>query len=441
MRALILEMKRIIQEAKLLQEEATRLRRDFHKHPERGFCEFRTALKIIEYLKGLGLEVKYGAEVISKDNILGAPNLEMISSERARALDEGVPGELVDALSGGATAVVATINGTATGSPRTIAFRFDMDCNELTESDSEEHRPFREGFSSIHPGCTHACGHDGHVTIGLILARLLADNRERFSGKIKLIFQPAEEGVRGAAAMVAAGVVDDADYFFSGHLGLSANKRGKLACSTDGFLCASKFDAEFLGKSAHAGLAPQEGNNALLAASQAALSLHGISRHGGGASRINVGVIQGGSGRNVIPDYAKILFETRGENDGINAYMVENAQNIVKASAHIYGVESKMRCVGHASSFKPDIEFAEELYAVANETEIFDDLVLVANMNASEDCTAFMNRVTENGGKAANFLFGTELASPHHTPMFDINEDSLTDAAAFLAILALKYAN
>jgi aminobenzoyl-glutamate utilization protein A len=121
--------------------------------------------------------------------------------------------------------------------------------------------------------------------------------------------------------------------------------------------------------------------------------------------------------------------------------MVDNAQNIVKASAQIYGVESEMRCVGHAASFKPDIEFSKELYGIAEETDIFDDLVLVANMNASEDCMAFMNRVTQNGGKATNFLFGTELASPHHTPMFDIDEDSLADAAAFLAILAIKYAN
>ena len=434
-------MKRIIQEAKLLQEEAIRLRRDFHKYPECGFCEFRTASKIIEYLKELGFDVKYGADIISKDHILGAPDLELLSSERVRALSEGVPEELIEVMSESGTAVVATINGIGTGTAKTIAFRFDMDCNELFESESEEHRPFREGFSSIHPGYTHACGHDGHVTIGLILARLLADNRDRFSGKVKLLFQPAEEGVRGAAAMVAAGVVDDVDYFFSGHLGLSANKRGKLACSTDGFLCASKFDAEFFGKSAHAGLAPQEGNNALLAAAQAALSLHGISRHGGGASRINVGVIQGGSGRNVIPDYAKIMFETRGENDSINSYMVDNAQNIVKASAQIYGVESEMSCVGHAASFKPDIEFSKELYGIAEETDIFDDLVLVANMNASEDCTAFMNRVIQNGGKATNFLFGTELASPHHTPMFDIDEDSLADVAAFLAILAIKYAN
>lgn len=437
----MIEMKRIIQEANELREEAVRLRRDFHKYPERGFCEFRTASKIIEYLQALGFEVRYGRDVISIDHIVGAPEYELLSAERERALSEGVSEQLVEALFGGATSVVATVSGTGTGESRTIAFRFDMDCNELSESESEEHRPFREGFSSMHAGCTHACGHDGHVAIGLTLAKLLSDNRDRFSGKIKLLFQPAEEGVRGASAMVAAGVVDDVDYFFSGHLGLSANKRGKLACSTDGFLCASKFDAEFFGKSAHAGLAPQDGSNALLAAAQAALSLHGISRHGDGASRINVGVIQGGTGRNVIPDYAKIMFETRGESDSINSYMVANAQNIIKASAQIYGVESEMRCVGHASSFKPDLEFSKELRDIVTETEIFDDIVLVANMNASEDCTAFMNRVTENGGKASNFLFGTELASPHHTPKFDINEDSLVDAAAFLAILAIKYSN
>ena len=434
-------MKEIIEQAKLLRDEAIRLRRDFHKFPERGFCEFRTASIIIEYLQNLGFEVKFGTDVISRDHILGAPESDMLSFERERAVSEGVSEKLIEALDGGATAVVATINGMGSDASTAIAFRFDIDCNELSEAESEDHRPFREGFSSIHAGCTHACGHDGHIAIGLILARLLADNRDKFSGKIKLIFQPAEEGVRGASAMVAAGVVDDVDYFFSGHLGLSANRRGKLACSTDGFLCASKFDAEFFGKSAHAGLAPQEGNNALLAAAQAALSLHGISRHGDGASRINVGVIQGGSGRNVIPDYAKIMFETRGESDSINSYMVENARNIIYSAAQMYGVDCELRCVGHAASYKPDIAFSEELRRIADETAIFDDIVPVADMKASEDCTAFMNRVTENGGKASNFLFGTELASPHHTPKFDINEDALTDAAAFLAFLAFKYAN
>lgn len=434
-------MKKIIEEAKLLRDEAVRLRRDFHKYPERGFCEFRTASIIINYLKDLGFDVRYGSEVISRDHIFVAPDSTLLASEKKRALSEGVREELIDAMYGGATGVVATIKGSGVGQGKVVAFRFDIDCNELDELESEEHRPFKEGFSSVHEGCTHACAHDGHAAVGLTLARLLSANREDFSGTVKLIFQPAEEGVRGAAAMVAAGVVDDVDYFFSGHLGISANKRGTFACSTDRFLCASKFDAEFFGKSAHAGLSPQAGSNALLAAAQATLSLHGISRHGDGASRINVGVISGGSGRNVIPEYAKIMFETRGESDSINSYMVERAQSIVKASAEIYGAKSDMRCVGHASSFKPDEEFSRQMFEIASETDIFDNVILKANMNASEDCTAFMNRVVQNGGKASFFLFGTELAGPHHTPGFDINEDSLADAVAILAVLAVKFAN
>ena len=434
-------MKRLIEEAKLLRDEAVRLRRDFHKYPERGFCEFRTASVIVNYLLDLGFDVKYGKDVVNKDYIFGAPDAELLASEKSRALSEGVSEELIDAMDGGATAVVATVKGTKAGNSKVVAFRFDIDCNELSESSCKEHRPNAEGFASVHNGCTHACGHDGHAAIGLALAKLLSANKDTFSGTVKLIFQPAEEGVRGAAAMVAAGVVDDVDYFFSGHLGISANKRGTLACSSDSFLCASKFDAEFFGKSAHAGLAPQAGNNALLAAAQATLSLHGISRHGDGASRINVGVISGGSGRNVIPEYSKIMFETRGETDLINSYMVDRAESIIKASAEIYGVDSKMRCVGHASSYKPDAEFSQIIYGIVNETALFDNVVLKAEMNASEDCTAFMNRVTENGGKASFFMYGTDLASPHHTPEFDINEDSLVDAIALLAIMAIKFAN
>lgn len=433
--------KRIIDAARALKDETIRLRRDFHKYPESGFCEFRTASIIIDYLLELGYDVKYGKDVINEEAILGVPDDDVLNREKERAVLEGALPKYVEALDKGATAVVATIKGTmGNANGKTVALRFDIDCNELSESQSFEHRPQMEGFRSVHEGCVHACGHDGHAAIGLTLARLLAENMNLFSGKIKLIFQPAEEGVRGAKAMVEAGVVDDVDYFFAGHLGVTANKSGTIYTSTGGFLCAAKFDAEFLGQSAHAGVAPEEGRNALLAAAQAALGLHGISRHGSGSSRINVGVISGGSGRNVIPDYAKILFETRGENDAINDYMMTRAETVIKSAAQMYEVDYKLSCVGYASSFDPDSALSEEIAEFADSCEIYTEVHEYADLRASEDCTAFMNRVQINGGKASFFLFGTDLAGKHHTPDFDFDEGSLTDASAFLALLAIKYA-
>lgn len=432
-------MKRIIDAAYSLKEETVRLRRDFHKYPESGFCEFRTASIIIDYLLELGYDVKYGKAVINENALLGVPSDSVLQSEKQRAVSEGASPEYVDSLDGGATAIVATIQGSG-GNGKTVAFRFDMDCNELNESCKSDHRPYTEGFASVHSGRTHACGHDGHAAIGLTLARILAENSDMLSGKVKLIFQPAEEGVRGAKAMAEAGVVDDVDYFFAGHLGMSANRSGVLYTSTCGFLCAAKFDAEFFGQSSHAGVAPEEGRNALMAAAQATLSMHSISRHGSGSSRINVGVMTGGSGRNVIPDYAKIMFETRGETDEINSYMIKRAKTVISSSAQMYDVDYKLSCVGYASSFVPDHNFSSELALFAESCKIYEEVHDYADMRASEDCTVFMNRVCANGGRASYLLFGTDLASNHHTHNFDFDENTLTDASAFLALLAIKYA-
>lgn len=432
----------LISSATALKDETIRLRRDFHKYPESGFCEFRTASVIIEYLRNLGCDVKFGKDVIEEASLLGVPKEAVRSKAKERAVKEGANPDLCEHLDGGHTAVVATIHGKKQGDSKVVAFRFDIDCNELTESESEDHIPFKFGFRSTHEGLTHACGHDGHTAIGLTLARILKDYESEFSGTIKLIFQPAEEGVRGAEAMVDAGIVDDVDYFFSGHLGLGANKNNTLYASTGGFLCATKFDVSFEGKSAHAGNAPHEGNNALLAAAQATLALHAISRHGEGASRINVGVINGGSGRNVIPDHAIIKFETRGQTQKINDYMIDSAKRIISSAAMMYNVKSEISCVGKARSFVLfDRDFAAEIKAEAGEVKLFDQVNDYADLNASEDCTAFMTRVCERGGKATYLLFGTNLANKHHTPNFDFDENALTSAVAFYAYLAMKYAN
>lgn len=433
---------KIMSSATALKDETVRLRRDFHKYPESGFSEFRTASIIIKYLRELGYDVKFGKEVVDDASLLGVPSDVVLSAAKERAVKEGADPELCDLLDRGHTAVVATIQGKKKGDSKVVAFRFDIDCNELTESTNENHIPMKLGFRSTHDGFTHACGHDGHTAIGLTLARILKAYEDEFSGTVKLIFQPAEEGVRGAEAMVAAGVVDDVDYFFSGHLGLGADKTNSLCASTGGFLCASKFDVTFEGRSAHAGNAPQDGNNALLAAAQATLALHAISRHGEGASRINVGVINGGSGRNVIPDHAVIKFETRGQTQKINDYMIDCAERIISSAALMYNVKSEIVCVGRARSFELfDESFASKIKELANEAGVFDQVNDYADLNASEDCTSFMTRVCERGGKATYLLLGTDLADKHHTPNFDFDESSLTAAVAFYAYLAMKFAN
>ena len=109
--------------------------------------------------------------------------------------------------------------------------------------------------------------------------------------------------------MVAKGIVDDVDYMFGGHIASKPTKSDSLVCLTGGFLATTKLDASFKGESSHAGAAPERGRNALLAAAASCIALHSISRHGQGASRINVGVLQAGTGRNVLPDVGLIKME------------------------------------------------------------------------------------------------------------------------------------
>ncbi len=126
------------------------------------------------------------------------------------------------------------------------------------------------------------------------------------------------------------------------HLGVNLRKTGQVACRTEGFLATTKLDATFTGIPAHAGAAPETGKNAILAACTATLNLHAISRHSQGISRINVGVIQGGSGRNVIPANAVIKVETRGVNSEINEYVYNEAVRIIEASALLQGCKVSM---------------------------------------------------------------------------------------------------
>ena len=432
-------MATIWQQAEELKDEMVERRRDLHRHPETGWTEFRTASMIIGELKKLGYDVKFGADVIDEKSMMGVPSEAELADYMQRAINEGADPELVKKMAGGKTGIVATLKTDKPG--KTVAFRFDMDCNDVEEERCDEHRPAKEGFASEHKKAMHACGHDGHVTIGLSAAKLLAANKARLAGTVKLIFQPAEEGVRGAFAMMNAGVVDDVDYLFGGHIGFKATADNCLVTMTDGFLATTKLDAEFTGVSAHAGAAPEQGKNALLAAAQAAISLNTIPRHSKGSSRINVGVLNAGTGRNVVPDIAAIKLETRGATTEIDEYMVTEAKRILNACAAMYDVKVKITMAGAAPACFADKELGHEVAELIEEKCHYDEVVEYVDMGGSEDCGYFMERVHQHGGRALYMMYGTKIAAGHHNSHFDFNEDCLWKAAATVTEIAVHFSN
>ncbi|WP_017347336.1 M20 family metallo-hydrolase [Pantoea sp. A4] len=413
-------------------------RRDLHQFAESGWLEFRTATLVAEELHQLGYQLQLGREVIDAEARMGLPDASVLAAQEARALEQGALPQWIGHFSGGFCGVVATLN---TGRPGPVmGFRVDMDALDLNESLAADHLPVREGFTSINSGMMHACGHDGHTSIGLGLARVLMANQAKLSGTIKLIFQPAEEGVRGAKAMVAAGVLDDVDLFTAIHLGTGV-PAGEIVCGSDSFLATTKLDIHFTGVGAHAGAKPEEGRNALLAAAQATLGLHGLTQHSGGVARMNVGVLQAGTGRNVVPDTALLKVETRGANNEINDAVYQQALRVIEGAAVMYGVEYDIKLMGAARSCKPSQAWVEFIHQQAEKLNIFSSVVDTKSAAAgSEDATYMLERVQQRGGQASYVIFGCDLAAGHHNAKFDFDEQIMAVAVETLATLALHQA-
>ena len=359
-------------------KELVTLRRDFHAHPELSWKERRTQQKILEYLDKWGIPA-----VVSTG-----------------------------------TGVIATLEG-ARNKDVVLGIRADIDALPLTEA---AHPP----YVSQNQGCMHACGHDAHMSMGLAVCHWLMDNKDKLSGKVKILFQPAEEGVRGAAGMAASGILDDCDYFLSSHVAMLA-KSGELATNLYGFLCTTKYDVTFNGRASHAGVSPQEGRNALAAAANATVQMLGISRHGGGMTRINIGQLVAGEGRNVIPSKAVMKLEVRGETMEINNYMSEQVTNIVEGIAKGFSVTYDMRKMGEAVDLTADQELIDILNESGREVglKVLDKPL---NFGGSEDATILARRVQAHGGKAAFFVWGSDRPSGHHSALFDIQEKDMAPA-------------
>lgn len=401
-------------------EQLIELRREFHKFPETGWSEFWTTSKIADYLEEIGFQILLGKEIIHPDFVRGR-NKAIVEKGIQRAINYGTNPKWLEKMDG-YTGCVAVFDSGKPG--KTVALRFDIDCVDVSETKSPEHRANLLEFASVNEGEMHACGHDGHITIGLGVAHWLMENKDKLKGKVKIVFQPAEEGVRGAAAIAASGVIDDANYFASSHISFCANS-GTVLADPKNFLSTTKIDIRYKGKPAHAGAAPHLGHNALLAAAHAVTQLHGISRHGSGMTRINVGVFKGGSGRNVVPADAEIKLEVRGENKEINQYMVDQVMQIAQGIAVSFGVEYETEIMGEAVDMNNDTELVELIREIAIAQPQVHSSDKEYAFNASEDATILGRRVQENGGKAIYFIIGADRTAEHHQAEFDFDEEQL----------------
>lgn len=411
-------------------------RRDFHLYAESGWLEFRTATLVAEELSRLGYQLQTGRQVIKADARMGLPSDEVLKQQEARALEQGALPQWLPHFSGGFCGIVATLD---TGRPGTvIGFRVDMDALDLNEKMANDHRPFREGFASCNPGMMHACAHDGHTTIGLGLANVLMAMKEQLNGTLKIIFQPAEEGTRGAKSMTEAGVVDDVDFFTAIHIGTGV-PAGQLVCGSNGFMATTKLDVTFRGVASHAGGRPEEGKNALLAAANATLGLHTLTQHSGGSGRVNVGLLQAGTGRNVVADHAVMKVETRGASNAVNDYIYQRALEIIRGTAQMYGVEQEVTLMGAARNCQPTqpwVDFIhQQAVSLGEFTSVIDNLPEAAG---SEDATYMMERVKAQGKQASYVIFGTDLSAGHHNEKFDFDENIMAVAVKTLATLALN---
>jgi aminobenzoyl-glutamate utilization protein A len=415
-------------------ERLVATRRMFHRIAEPGFCEYQTAAGIVERLQTLGYDVTTGTDAMELSAAHSVPEHDTeVWFERAAARLERP--ELIASMRGGATGVIAQRRF---GPGPTVAFRFDIDALPIQESADQLHTPAREGFRSEHDGWMHACGHDGHITLGLGVAAALDELSDHAHGTVKLVYQPAEEGTKGGAAAIAAkGHLDDVDLLIATHLGLSADRTGSVACGAT-FMGTFKYRATFTGMPAHVVLAPHTGRNALLAAASAALNLHAIAAHPDGWFSLNVGRMTAGTEQGVTPARAEIDFGVWYQSATAQDYLRRRCIEVVHAAGALHGVDVDLQLTGEAPYVEADPILAERLERVAQRIPDVGSTARVVICKAGEDATVMMERVRSCGGEATYVLVGSALASGHHTPTFDFDEASLPIGVAFLTATALE---
>jgi aminobenzoyl-glutamate utilization protein A len=409
-------------------DRLTALRRDLHRFPEPAWREFRTTCRLVDELEAVGVDALHvGRAAMDPDERMAVPDDAELAAWFERAREAGVDESVLSQLDGGYTGVVARLD---CGDGPHVGLRVDIDGLPIEESTADDHAPEREGFRSEYGESMHACGHDGHMTIGVgVIEAIQASD---FAGTLTVFFQPAEEASGGGKPMADSVHVEGIDYLFAVHLGLG-HPTGEVVGGIQKPLAMCHVDATFHGESAHAGKAPNEGRNAIQALTTAVQNAYGIPRHADGMTRVNVGKIDGGTASNIIAERAHALAEARGETTELMAYARDELRRVFESAADMHDCTVDFDVVSECPRADSDPDLAALVADTADRDERVDSVLQHADFGASEDATFLMEAVQEQGGLATYAIVGTDHPTAHHTPTFDVDERSLPIAVDVLA--------
>nr|WP_207652898.1 amidohydrolase [Anaeromicrobium sediminis] len=381
-----------------LNEELIELRRDFHKYPELGYEEFRTAEKITEYLERLGLKTERFCK----------------------------------------TGVVSTIEGNKEG--KTIMLRADIDALPQREETNVE-------YASLNEGKMHACGHDGHTAMLLVAAKILANHKEKLNGNVKLVFQPNEEQA-GAEDMIKEGVLENpkVDSAFGIHLWTPVES-GKIAVIEGPIMAAcEEFKLTVIGESGHTS-APHEGNDPILITCKIVEALQALETRQANPLdpiTIMVGKINGGSAKNIIAGSVNIegtiRFSFEEEKKG-KERLLKNFKRIVDGICMAFSAKYELQFIPSNPSVNNDREMTNLVRKGAKETLEDEKNLIKYRCLGGEDFADFTHRVP-----SAFYFIGAgnrekETHYPHHHPKFNIDEDVLKTGVEMHVRTVFNYLN
>ncbi len=396
------------------------VRRGLHRHPEPAWREFYTTARLVEELRAIGVdELAVGPDAYDPGDRMAVPEAEALEPWLERARERGADEDLLERMAGGNTGAIAVLDR---GDGPVIGLRVDIDALFIEESTSDEHDPAAEGFRSEFEGTMHACGHDVHMTWGLAALEAVAESD--FSGRFVVFFQPAEEQSGGGHPMAESEFAADLDYLLAAHVGLD-HPTGEVVAGIEKPLAMCHVDVTIEGTSAHAGKAPNEGDNAMHAMGTAIENTYAIPRHADGMTRVNVGYAEAGTASNVIAERAHMEAEARGETTELMEYAKTRLERVMRTAARMHGCQADVDVVSESPRADSDPELVDVIAAVAGEVRGVERVVPTAEFGASEDATFLMDRVQREGGLAAYLIVGTDHPGSHHTPTFDVDEASL----------------